>query len=294
MSPRLPEFNPSALSQPGVGEGEFTAADDTRLFYRWSRVPEPGAVVAFVHGLVEHSGRYGALAHAVNAGGINYYALDHRGHGKSAGARAEIHSFADYVDDFAVFCRKVVSWERGLPFFIVGHSMGSLIAALYAARQDVALSGIALASLPAELLDGPTTPKLLIARLFAAVLPRVTVPAGLDPATLSHNAAVIQDASEDPLMQKRISLRLAVNLLAEIRALPKIARRIRAPALVMHGSEDSVSSPASARKLLEWLSSTDKHLLEFPGLRHELFMENDPGRAHVFSELTQWISRHIP
>jgi hypothetical protein len=67
-------------------------------------------------------------------GRYHVYALDHQGHGRSYGDRAHIEQFDDYVNDVMQYLQEVVEPDcrmRGLdtyPMFLLGHSMGGLIA----------------------------------------------------------------------------------------------------------------------------------------------------------------------
>ena len=60
-----------------------------------------------VHGLGEHSGRYERFAHGMAPFGMATYALDLRGHGKSAGQRGHVDSWGQWVDDTAAFVAHV-------------------------------------------------------------------------------------------------------------------------------------------------------------------------------------------
>ncbi|MFC2018819.1 alpha/beta fold hydrolase [Chloroflexota bacterium] len=56
-----------------------------------------------VHGLAEHSGRYGNLVDYFVPRGYAVFSLDHRGHGKSEGLRGYVDRFTDYLDDLKIF-----------------------------------------------------------------------------------------------------------------------------------------------------------------------------------------------
>ncbi len=85
-----------------------------------------------IHGFNEHSGRYARLAGDLNAQGYAVYSMDLRGHGKSAGPRAWINSFEEYLDDVQIYYSTELQSSRpGKPVFLLGHSMGGLILARY-------------------------------------------------------------------------------------------------------------------------------------------------------------------
>jgi alpha-beta hydrolase superfamily lysophospholipase len=93
-------------------------------------------------------------------------------------------------------------------------------------------------------------------------------------------------------MQRRVTLRCTLELLATVRDLPAYARALHAPVLVLHGAEDAIARVTGASQLLQWIGSTDKELKIFPGARHELYNEVQSTRDKVFGELTGWLAQH--
>lgn len=92
-------------------------------------VSNPRAVVFVLHGYAEHSGRYEAVAARLNAAGCSVYSFDHQGHGRSGGDRAHVESFDHYVADALHYIERVQSgFDAPLPCFLLGHSMGGLVA----------------------------------------------------------------------------------------------------------------------------------------------------------------------
>ena len=60
--------------------------------------------------------------------GCAVYAIDHRGHGRSAGRRVYVNKFDDYLSDVRTFLKMEREKSPGLPLFLFGHSMGGAIA----------------------------------------------------------------------------------------------------------------------------------------------------------------------
>ena len=102
--------------------------------YVWRASAPPRAAIALVHGLAEHAGRYAALAARLNAAGIDVYAIDLRGHGHAPGRRTWVARFDEYLDDAEALVAHASAQcaTQGTPLFLMGHSMGGAIAALYA------------------------------------------------------------------------------------------------------------------------------------------------------------------
>ena len=95
-------------------EGTFTGAKAFNIYWQsWLPAGAPKAVLLVAHGFAEHSGRYMNLVNAVVPHGYAVYALDHRGHGKSDGARVEIDSYQQYLDDLKTFFDLVQNEQPG-------------------------------------------------------------------------------------------------------------------------------------------------------------------------------------
>ena len=86
------------------------------------------AVVVVSHGLHEHGLRYYALAHALTALNYAVYAIDHYAHGKSDGTRGLISDGQILPRDFKQYAQSVRQLHPDVPFFVLCHSMGTLIA----------------------------------------------------------------------------------------------------------------------------------------------------------------------
>ncbi len=93
----------------------------------WLTDTEPRAAIAFVHGIGEHSGRYGHVAEAAVARGYAILAFDLPGHGKSPGTRGHAVSF-DFLSELAALHLEEVRRRfAGKPVFLYGTSLGGAI-----------------------------------------------------------------------------------------------------------------------------------------------------------------------
>lgn len=104
-------------------------------------LPEGSAKGIFhlVHGMTEYIGRYNELLSAVAAAGYIACGFDNLGHGKTAseyelGFIAERDGYKYLVDDAIRFGDSVKSDFPDLPYFLMGHSMGSFIVRLAALK----------------------------------------------------------------------------------------------------------------------------------------------------------------
>ena len=127
--------------------GTFSGPRGVDIFWQsWLPDGAPKGVVLLVHGLGEHSGRYTNVVHRLVPEGYAVYALDHMGHGQSQGAREVIHTFEDLTEPLWQFRQQVVPRHSGVPTFLLGHSMGGLIASLHALEHAEGLSGLVLSA----------------------------------------------------------------------------------------------------------------------------------------------------
>jgi alpha-beta hydrolase superfamily lysophospholipase len=69
------------------------------------------------------------------------------------------------------------------------------------------------------------------------------------------------------------------------------ASEISLPILIMHGEDDTLTSPDGSREFFAHAGSTDKTLKIYPGLYHEIF--NEPEKDAVLGEMTDWLEAHL-
>jgi acylglycerol lipase len=274
-------------------------------------LPAPCATVALVHGLAEHAGRYEALAARLNAAGIELVAVDLRGHGHSPGRRTWVTRIDEYLLDTEALldaaCHansrsssdgadgpdSAARPER--PLFLMGHSMGAAIAALFAierlddfASRKRPLAGLVLSS-PA-LAPGRDVPRWMIAasRLIGRVWPKFPA-MKVEAALLSRDPAVVNANRLDPLVHhRRVPARTGAEILAAMERIERGRGTLRLPVLVYHGSDDKLTEPEGSRAFAAHVGSSDRTLTIYEGSYHETM--NDLGRERVIDALIAWIA----
>lgn len=256
----------------------------------WLPAAEAGAVVVLVHGFGEHSARYRHVGTRLAEAGFATYAADHRGHGRTEGRRANLERMELVVQDLGAFVRFAAQRHPGLRVFMVGHSLGGLIALQYATGADVALDGLVLSGAAVQVAGGSPLLKPL-ARVLSAVVPDLGV-AGLDTDAISRDAEVVRAYRQDPLVHHgKVPARTGAEMLLAAGALPERLPALRLPVLLMHGTEDRICTPAGSTMVHDAVSSPDKTLRRYEGLYHEIF--NEPEQDQVLSDLICWLRAHI-
>ena len=260
--------------------------------YRW--LPDEGgrpkAAIIIVHGYAEHAGRYDALAVTLVAAGYAVYALDHRGHGHSEGARANVEVFREYVSDLTRFIEHVREIHPNPPRFLLGHSMGGLVALQMVLEQPEKVDGLVLSG--AYLSNAARVPRPLLAlsgpvsRLF----PSLPVQS-LDTSALSRDPAVVRAYEADPLVYHgKVKARLGHEMLQAGAFVMARADSVHLPLLIMHGGADQLAAPNGSRELYERVSSEDKTLKIYDGYYHEIF--NDVSKERVVGDVLEWLRAH--
>ncbi|HEF4768852.1 alpha/beta hydrolase [Burkholderia multivorans] len=287
-----------ARTAPAPHIGRLRTADGLELAsYRWpadARAAPPRATVALLHGLAEHAGRYAPLAARLNAAGIDLLAIDLRGHGRSPGKRAWVARFDEYLDDADALVDEAA--RAPTPLFLMGHSMGGAIAALYAIERAPAractLAGLVLSS-PA-LAPGRDVPRWMLAlsRLISPVWP--TFPAiRIDAALLSRDADVVAANRADPLVHHGpVPARTGAEILDAMARIERGRDTLRVPVLVYHGTADKLTEPDGSRTFGARVGSADRTLTLYEGGFHETM--NDIERERVIDALIGWIDARVP
>jgi alpha-beta hydrolase superfamily lysophospholipase len=269
--------------------GWLTGVGGGRLYHQAWGLEGARGVVVLAHGLSEHSGRYEHVAERLVGEGFAVEAVDHRGHGRSEGARALVE-VDDLVEDLDRLVDAAVGAHPGVPLFLLGHSMGGLIAAEYAMGHQHRLAGLVL-SAPLAALEAASPVTRLTARVISAVAPRLGL-VEIDSALVSRNPEVVRAYDFDPLVYRgRLPARTVSELASAIGSLPERATAITLPVLIMYGSGDHLVPPAGSVMLDSVISSKDKTLKVYDGLFHEIL--NEPEQETVLDDLCAWLLAHV-
>ena len=243
------------------------------------------------HGLSEHGARYHTVAQYFCEAGYDVVSWDHQGHGESDGARGTIRSLDDLVGEsravLAAFnsprYRHRVTW---------GQSMGALLT--LASLRDVAfqqqLSAVLVTAPALALAFEPPALLVKLAGVASRLLPNLTKDNGLELAALSRIPSVITAYEADPLVQRRLSMRLAHAFLALPKELLAAPTDLRTPLLLMHGDADRICDVQGSRDYVALNSGADVTLKEWPGAYHEL--HNEPERGEVLAFAKTFFDRH--
>lgn len=270
-------------------EQTFTDLNGYTIYQQqWVPHTEPKAVILLVHGLGEHSGRYMNVVNYLVPQGFVVCGYDHPGHGRSSGRREYIAQFEDYLSTLKTYSAMVRSAWPDLPVFLVGHSMGGLIATWYLTAHQQEFSGAILSAPALQAARKVSLPLRWSGQLLAKLTPHLGL-ITLNRNAISRDPQVVRDTRYDPLFhQGRIPARLAAELERSMRLVPEQLEKITLPLLILQGGADRIVNPQGARLLHDTVSSTDKTLLVYPPLYHEVF--NEPEHPQVLADVAEWLA----
>ncbi|MCU0581962.1 MAG: lysophospholipase [Syntrophales bacterium] len=273
-------------------EGFFKGVRNASIYYQgWLPDTDPKAVLLIVNGLAEHSGRYMNMVNHLVPSGYAVYGMDHIGHGKSDGIKVYVERFEDFTETLKTYFNMVKAWQPDKPVFLVGHSMGGLIAAAFLIDHQSDLAGAVLSGPSITVPDNISPAVIVIGRLFSALMPRFRL-IKLDAENVSRDPEVVMAYKNDPMVYTgKITARLGAELLKAMQRVSAEATNITLPVLILQGGADRMVSPDGARMLYNTIGSTDKVINIYDGLYHEVY--NEPEHDAVLCDVETWLEDRL-
>lgn len=287
---------------------------------KWIPQETPVCVLQLVHGMAEYALRYDAFAQYLAERGILVTANDHLGHGLSKAEKTPYGYFCKrdaatvVVRDVHRLKKIVQEQNLGVPYFILGHSMGSFIARNYLFRYGKGIDGAIIVGtgnqagcLPRaskaltaflRIFQGEEHVSLLVDKLmFKDYNKRISNPI-TEYDWLSRDRHVVDRAIEDPLFGFKFTLN-GFHTLSElvIRSekksnIEKIPKEL--PILFMSGTDDPVGEYGKGVKLayenMKAAGIRDIDCKLYDGGRHEIINEID--REIIYADIYKFLMKH--
>jgi alpha-beta hydrolase superfamily lysophospholipase len=311
-------------------EDWFPADDGTRLFLlRWIPEKAPWGVLHIVHGMAEHAGRYDRIARRLCKEGIEVWAADQRGHGRTAdtalndpargglpGHCGDRGGFSRIAADIHGINARIRTVRPALPLFLLGHSWGSFVVQDYIEGGPEGLAGCVLSGTRGlmgikTVLGEPFLSCLAFFRGSRAQsrLARAMADGSFDKPFrpnrtpfdwLSRDEKEVDAYVADPLCGNLCSLGFYRDLTALFNRIHKAGRMEGIsrdlPIYVFSGSADPVGdmgdSPTALVNQYRSMGIKDLEFVLYPGARHETL--NETNREEVSGDLVAWLKKHRP
>jgi alpha-beta hydrolase superfamily lysophospholipase len=274
-----------------VREESLEGASGLQLFVRsWRPTGQIRAVVVICPGFNSHSGYYTWVADQLTADGLAVYALDLRGRGRSDGERFYVEKMADYSSDVATLMTLVKSRDPGQPVFLLGHSAGGVVSAIYTLEHQSELAGFICESFAFQV----PAPDFALAVLkgLSHVTPHAHV-LKLNNSDFSRDPGAVKAMNDDPLIANETQPTSTVA--AMVRADERLKKEFplfKLPVLILHGTLDKATKPSGSQLFFDTTGSPDKTIKLYEGHYHDLL--NDLGKEKVMADITGWINTPRP
>lgn len=258
--------------------------------HQWKSKHTASHIIILIHGLGGHGLRYAAWAEILCSKGFAVYSLDLRGHGKSDGSRGDAKSIYSFFKDITALLSYISANEdNALPKLMYGNSLGGLLTAMYALKEQNDING-AILTAPWFKLSQPLsrTSKFLIA-LIAKVIPKYSIKTGVDSSKLRPDNNV-ERKEQDPYAHKRISARLLYSIHKLTYEYEQNIPLLRIPTLAIHGKKDQVTDANQTHTFMDHqIIKTETLILD--NASHEIHLEEE--RTMILEKLQRWIKERL-
>lgn len=297
-------------------ESTFKSTDkrSTVHWYKWD-VEKPVAVLQIIHGMCEYIERYAAFAEYLNSFGIVVVGNDHIGHGKSVDSPKDYGYFGKedgwkhFVEDVEQLRTIVKAEYPDIPYFIMGHSMGSFVCRSWLRMFGKGVDGaiimgtaganpaVGVGKTLAKLIRGVKgerhISKLITAMAFGSYNKQIPN-AKTNNDWLSRDEEVVKKYISDPACRFTFTVSGYIdlfNLLTFIQGdwYKEVPKDL--PMLLVAGDADPVGAygkgPAEVAEGLKEAGCEDVSLILYEGMRHEIL--NEFGKEAVMEDIKMFI-----
>lgn len=266
-----------------------------RKIHIWEPEQAPAGVLLAIHGGLAHAGDYVTPALYFKQHRFATVAFDLCGHENAR--RVDIPDFGIFVEEVELFLHWVKQHFPGVPVFIMGHSMGALIATRFGLERlerDPMVMGFVLSS--PYYVNAIKVPAVLekLSGVLAALAPTMKVPMASMTDVLTHDAAITARHHRDEADNVRASectVRFGVALQGAQKGLASLMPTWRWPLYAVVAGDDKLADPKAT---LDLLAMIDPKLLECH-VQHENYHENfnEVNREEIFADILRWMGGRL-
>jgi acylglycerol lipase len=274
--------------------GYFSGDKNLKIFYRNLSAEKEKARLVIAHGLGEHSGRYDRVINRLVPEGLSIWALDFCGHGRSEGKRGHIESFDQYIADIdKLIDIAAEDAPQDTKIFLLGHSLGGLIALNYGLRLPDKLNGLIVSSPVLAFKVKVPAFKIISGKVMSAIWPGLSMANELDPTKISHDTSVVDAYIQDPLVHNRVTARWFTEFVSAMAWVQKSVTKMKVPILMQIAGNDFLVDAGASETFFNHLLLKDKTIHIYRELFHEVFNETADESAEVLDDLHAWIEMHL-
>lgn len=301
----------------------FDSSDNKTKIRAMRYIPEKGVkgVLQISHGMVEFIDRYEGFAEYLTNNGILVTGNDHLGHGASVTSKDEWGYFAEedgylkVLEDLHTVTKITKDLYPNVPYFFLGHSMGSFFCRLYISKYGDELDGAIVMGTGNQTKGTLAVAKTLTKMIgsskgwhyrssFLKALAMGSYNKKWEPSLthcdwLTKDKAIVDWYSKEPRCQFNFTVNGYYNLFSviesnidsnNINSIPKDL-----PILITSGEEDPVGNfgkdPNAVYNTYKSVGIKDVELKLYRGDRHEILNELD--KQDVYNDIYNWMNKKI-
>ena len=271
--------------------GLIKLANSDVLCRTWP-VEQPKAALLLVHGLGAHSARWDFFGEFFAQKGFACYALELKGFGQTPERpRGHIDSFKTYYQDIHKLRETIQKEHPGKKIFLIGESLGGLIAFMAAVLDPEAFNGLILMSPGFANVMKFSLVEYLKLPLFLIINHKHQIKMPFTSAMCTRDLDYQKVMDNNPDEYRYASVKLLANtLFAQIKS-STLAKKFGLPVLFQVSGKDQLVSAPAARKTFQKLGSADKTLIDYPKMFHALYIDLE--REKVFADILAWLERRV-
>lgn len=304
-------------------EFTFPSRDGRNTCHAYSWAPENGnirGVFQIIHGMIEYVERYSDFAEFLAAHGFLVVGEDHLGHGRTAATEKDLGYFCPRDPETVLVrnahrLKKIVQEKNpGVPYFIMGHSMGSFIFRKYITMYGKGIDGAIIMGTGAmcplvtsfgvfltnfyKILFGDRYVSRLITKIAFGKYNNRIPDRRTENDWLTRDKDVVDAYNKDPLCNFKFSLNAyralfkLLNFVCMEKNLTSVPKEL--PILLVAGTADPVGNYGKGPKLVyeqyKKLGVKDVRLKLYKGYRHEIL--NEKGKEEPYDDILRWLDAH--
>ncbi len=270
----------------------LTCIDGLQLdIHTWQPIAPKGVILA-IHGGLAHGGDFVTPALYFKEQGYATVSYDLRGHNKQK--KVYIEKFEHLLEDTLLFLQWVKKAYPGLPIFIMGHSVGGLLATylgLGMFKNDEDILGYIISS--PFYVNATPIPKVMqnLSSVLSKIAPKMSVPLDDVMDYLTHDETITMRHRQDEkdfTRAQQCSVRFAKELQIAQSGLPSKMKNWNAPLFAVVAGDDKLADTQGTRALLD---EVDQNLLTYQYHEknyHENF--NELNREDIFRDIQNWMN----
>lgn len=263
----------------------------TGVFYRQWDAGYSKGVFLLIHGLGGHSARWEGLSDFFLQQNFSLYAIELKGFGETQDLKGHVDSFNTYLEDIRTI-RNIISEEHvGKKVFLIGESMGGLIAFLLAIKEQDLFNCLICLS-PAFKSKARFNIMDYFRIIFSAIFnPKKQFNMPFDPSMCTRDIDYQKRMEQDPREHCLATAGLLINIAISQSKAKFFANKVKIPVLFLLAGEDMIIDNKVTKNLFNRLQVGDKKLIEYPDMAHGISV--DLGKENVFGDILKWVEERI-